>query len=485
MRRFVEALKTIILVFLGASMLALWTGYVYLQFDRTDAEKAQLERSFWIFNETEQTQSESILDTNYFSPVSVSLIFSSNAYSSGMNVELTDSLYTSCLPLINEIFSSSYVCQKTTPDNWNSALDAGDAIFIEYPSPLPYTTIALFAQKGEDYCDSEVCYVEKLIIYSDSSDTPIAISSDGNGNYHSFVRISDNSHSFIYDFNSNNLAAYTVNEGFVPFKFNKNPDNSRIFKNLPPEYKLLTAPLSLSSATLENPLNSSLDAILNNESGDYLTQLGDGVISELLDVFEINPNIAGYYADKDTGIVLVEKNHRLSILPKGEIIYSLISDAAPIITTASLLNSARVDFTSSELLTAATVFLNSLPKEIMGNEAELILEKINYSSKNDEMKFTFSYYYNLSEILLNSEKCTAELTFNSEGLIRAILPTVSVSEYDGVILLTDDTLTTDILPSIVANLTDSHSIKPVYSFTGFNESVAPLWATGGSVNEFE
>ena len=156
MRRFFETLKTLIAIFLGISMLALWTSYIYLQFDRENDDTVELDRNFWIFTDTTRAPSETTADERFFTPKAVSLVLSGNGYTSAFNSELAKTLYTNFKPLLREVFSSTYVCAKATESEWEKALEADDLVLIEYPSSLPYTTIAYFLQKADSVSLSQI-----------------------------------------------------------------------------------------------------------------------------------------------------------------------------------------------------------------------------------------------------------------------------------------------------------------------------------------
>ncbi|MBR6632957.1 MAG: hypothetical protein IKL05_01495 [Clostridia bacterium] len=482
MRRLIESLKTLLAVCLGISMLALWTSYIYLQFDRSGEDTAELDRSFWIFNDTARAPSEITADDSFFTPVSVSLILSGKGYTSAYNTELTQTLYENAKPLLLEVFSSPYICTKSDKDTWERALEAEDAIFIEYPSPVPYTTIAYFLQKSEGFCEGELCYVEKLLLFSDSANATSALSIDGDGNVYSYSWNESEAPSLIYDFNSNNLAAYTVNEGFIPFEFNKKSSEGKSFENLDAEYKLLLSAPNLPSIKVENPFQSTLDAAFGETENSYFELVEKQELSVILDAFDINPNIVGYYSDTNLGLIFVGEDMRLVISPTGTVTYTLINKEAVSVTIASLLSIAKTDFTSDEILAAATSFLAKLPKHVLGGDATLILENISYSSASSEMQFTFGYYYNLADVISASRDKAVVMTFNETGLVKMILKSMSIAQdVDGEVY-EEDYMKTDIIPSVVAQMADEKAgtLEPIYTFKAYGEAITPLWATGGN-----
>lgn len=477
MKRIIEITKNILLVFLSVTMLALWIAYIALNFDSSnDTVNSELESTFWVYSSNETAPSDTIADENFFSPSSVSIILSGKGYTSAFDEKLTDTLYSNCKTLIKEIFSQSYTCAKSDYSHWQDALSCEDAILVEYPYALPYNIIALFAQKTDAYCTGEICYIQKIIFYSDESNFLTALALDSNSNVFSFIWSNPEASSFIYDFNSNNLAAYTVNEGFTEFKFNFS-NNAKSFENLPSEYKLLSVAPDLPTISVLNPLSDALDAVFGEEDKSYLEIVSQKELSVLLDAFEINPNIVGYYSSQSTGLTFIGEEMRLSISPSGKISYETINKNSTPITTASLLNTARTDFTLSQILSSATSFISRFSEELLGGDAQAILSGISYISDTNEFVFSFSYHYSLAQIA-GKAKTPITLRFNSTGLTSATILPLSIYKYSGDIDVDDSFLTADIVPSVAARLSSSEdlSLSPIYVFDEYAQPIIPLWA---------
>ncbi len=481
MRKFIEAVKSILLIFLAFAMLALWTGYVYIQFDKNDNVEASLDKDFWVFSQTEHAHFETAPDSSFFTPRSISLILSGNGYTSAYSTQLTSILYNDCTTLLKEIFSSPYVCERATLSEWEKALDKKDAILIEFSAQLPYTVVANFLEQNGNFCEGELCYIEKILLYSDSADTPCAISIDSTQNVHTFTWHGVDSPSFVYDFNSNNLAAYTVNEGFIPFEFNKKSDGSKTVENLPSEYKLLSSPPSLPAISVTSPIYDTLATVFEGGNITYLELVNETALASIFEIFEINPHIVGYYSDPDSGLTFVGEDMRLEIEKSGTVQYTVIDKSSVPITAESLLNTARKSFDTYELLAAATSFISRIPDSISGGEASLNLYNIGYSSESDEMSFSFVYQYRTSDVVYAQKKQSVVLVFNSKGLVRAQLTPMNVSLFEGNAQISDELIATDIVPALAARMSDGSSpvLEPVYSFEKYGETVVPFWATGG------
>ncbi|MBE6701659.1 MAG: hypothetical protein E7582_07230 [Ruminococcaceae bacterium] len=490
MMKIIELIKTLIIVVLSLSMLYLWISYIDLQFDQSqrDTHEATIDRNFWIFTDETRSLSDVVADEEYFLPSSVSLVLSGKGYTSAYNEELTSTLYSSYSPLITEIFSSAYICKKENLNVWEKALLSEDAILIEYCAPLPYSTIALFSGRKDNYCLGQMCFVKALLLFSDDSNNLTALSLDSDSNVFSYKWENEDTHGMIYDFNSNNLAAYTVNKGFIDFDFNQNSSKTRTSKKLPSEYKMLTSVPKLDTIKVENPLTDLLNNVFASEDDTYLTLLKEEKIAELIDIFEINPNVMGYYSDSESGIFMVGHDISLIVSPQGTVEYSATDASTLPITVSELLGTARTDFTSDEILAAATAFINEFPDGFITNGAKLILKGTRYSPEKDEMMFDFGYYYQLCEIVGQNLNCGVSLTFNSKGLVKAVITPISAEKTSDNNSSSIEHLGVSITPSVAIKLIDEEKVDdlaPVYFVSDYKTSVLPAWAAktkAGRVN---
>ena len=469
-----KKLTTVLLFVLVSFMLTLWISYIALRFDSEILNETVLERDFWIFSEQNEYRTQTVADDYFFSPLSVSLILSSKGYTSAYNSHLTHILWKDSVVLFNEILSDSYICSKTDTYEWEKALKKEDAIFIEYPASLPYTAIALFSEKTDSFTKSEVCNIKSVIFFNDNSGTLSALSKDSEGNIYSYSYSGSDSPSIVYDFNSNNLAAYTVNKGFIPFEFNINAKDNTRNESLPPEYKLLSSSPALSSITVSSPLKETVSKALDRNTTNALEIATEPEVLQFFDAFEINPNIVGFYSNHISGLFFVDEDTILEISPSGRVYYSVTDTDYTPITVSSLLNSENTSFSSNQLLTAATVFLSRFDNSFIGREAVPVFDSMTYSKDKDTFTFNFSYYYELAEVLNNGKKIGITLTFNSLGLISADIETLSVLKSDSV-ASSENYLDMSLTPNIVLKmLTSDSSFAPVYNYTS-NSIVLPYW----------
>ena len=470
---------TALVAFLALSVVTLWVSYISLQFDTQTKKSAELDRSFWIFSGSSAEKEGTVADEYFFSPLSVSLILSGEGYTSAYNSSLTNTLYQSHKPLLREVFSSGYICEKATPSKWEEALQKEDSVFIEYPVALPYTFIAEFFGGSENFVQGDICRVKSIILFSDEKNTLSALSSDGKDNIYSYSYNGTEAPSLIYDFNSSNLAAYTVNKGFTHFEFNMNLSERKKNESLPDEYIILSSSPALPSVEVYSPLKNALGKALSPERSSVLELLSDDALFSVFDSFEINPNIVGFYNDAKAGIFFVGQDMSLGISIDGTIEYSVTDKSTPPITVSSLINSDKTSFGSAERLVAATAFLGRIPSYIIGGEAAPVLDGVTYYKKSDEITFRFSYYYELSDILLNGKRAAVTLTFNSLGLTKAEITTVTLKKAEGD-ASAEGYLDMTIPPYAVSKvLTGENGFSPVYNCTKLEAPTPPVWMEKG------
>jgi hypothetical protein len=209
------------------------------------------------------------------------------------------------------------------------------------------------------------------------------------------VKNNENSPSIVYDFNSNNIVAYTVNKGFIEFVFNQNSKN--VNEKLPFDYKITKETFSLPTIIAQNYLKDALtDDVINSNA--YFDIIQHDEIAEIINVFNINPHVMGYYADKSSGVVFIGEDVSLSISSKGEVEY-YVSDADAVkITISELINSPRNTFSTGEVLTALTSFLDKFSEFFFNGSNELILKDMSYSKETALFTFEFSHYFDKAEV---------------------------------------------------------------------------------------
>ncbi len=479
MKRLAESLKTLIIALLVFSMLFLWGKNMQLRFptdDRAPDSSPTLGADFWIFTDSTTPHSEITVDKSYFSPLSVTLITDGVARTSATNGELTSRLWNGIDELVLEVFSGSYECSASTFDEWNTVLGKTDFILVDFPSSIPYMTICALENKTSGFSSGELCSIKTLALYPDENNVLSALSIDSENKVHAFRPTKEES-AMIYDFNSNNLTAYTVNKGFISSILAKNGG----YSNLPPHHTVLTSAPTLPAISLYNPISALFYEASYTDGVTNSSLMSNPTVTGLLGIFEINPATVGVYTDASARLVFINSDTRLVIDPKGVIEYAISRDSTPQILTSTLLESDRTQFSSFEQVNATTHFLNLLKGVFIGSETDLILDTI--SHKNGKTEYTFSYFHELCRISYAHSDVCVKLVFDSLGLVEASITPLSVSTSEKV---------TNLPHSVVAGIPESIAIaltstdkdglpiddfRPVYICEAYNTPTMPVWAT--------
>ncbi len=479
MKRIIEPLKTALIIFLVVSMLLLWVKNMQLRFlgnTDDDSSTVVLNSDFWIFTDSTNAPSKTVANPDYFMPVAVTLAFDNTAYTSAVNKELTQTLWKNELPLVNEVFSSSYVCEKATAQDFKKALQKESFILIDFPDALPYSVISAFSGKSSGFCEGELCLVKSLLLYPDENDVVAALAKSNKNEVYSFKTTVDKASSLIYSFNSNNLAAYTVNKGFIEVSFDSDTNSGT---SLALGHKTLLSPASLSPIHIENPISSLFEEFFLSRTTN-LDLISNKKINDLLTSFGINPATVGVYTDANSRLIFINADTRLVISQKGKVEYAVSNEGNASITLASLLESERTQFSSFEYLAAATAFLDTFKDTLISDTSDLLLEKVTYS--DGKTTFHFNYYNNLCPVICEDNTPAVKLVFDKTGLIEAVLTPLAFSEARELSLqetsLVKATVEERLAVTLVqfpenANIFD---FKPIYVYEANNKSVYPIWA---------
>lgn len=474
MRRFTEPIKTFTIAILVFLMLILWTQNMRLRFSENTASATSLQHldsGFWIFTDSTNTHSEVIADPSYLSPVGITLVADSKAYSSATNTALTSSLWKNTLSLVKEVFSSSYTAFVSNADTWEKELCRKDFILIEFPSSIPYMTLCAFENKSSSFLSGDIFSVKELLLYPNDNSTVTALCNDGKGNVYSLEHNADSSSPLIYDFNSNNLTAYTVNKELIPSTIVAGSTSL-----LPAHHSVLSEAPVFKKIEITNILSSLFDAVYSTENVTNFALISNRTIISLLENFNINPSTVGVYTDASGRLIFINTNTRLALGRDGNIEYNISRDASPQIMTSELLESERTHFSSFEQVAAVTEFLNLFKGVFIGEDTELLLESVTHDSGNTE--YVFGYYYNLCRITSPSRHPEARIVFNSKGLVSASITPIAVIESEKP---TSETLVSNLSESVALSLINpsenkSVSLAPVYSYSEYNTPTLPVWS---------
>ena len=477
MKKAIETIKTVIIAILVFFMLILWTQNMQLRFSHNTvnaSKTVELDSSFWIFTDSTNEHSEITADPSYISPTSVTLVVDYNPYTSATNHELTQTLWESYIPLFNEIFSPSYICEKSDFSQWEAVLSMQDLIVIDFPSGIPYTTICAFLDKTFSQPGGEFCSIKTLALYPDKNDSVAALCNDGQGGIFSFsVFTTESSPALIYDFNSNNLTAYTVNEGLIPATLASSSEN---LDNLilPPHHEILEKSPCLENIVVENTVSSLFNNVHSSDNTTNLALISNPIIVSMLEIFNINPSTVGVYTDASSRLIFINSDTRIALDPDGIIEYAVSRQGEAQILTSSLLESERSQFSSFEQIAAVTEFLNFFKGDFIGENTELLLEKISFSGGKTE--YTFGYYYDLCKVSSAFEKTEVRIIFDSKGLVEAHIIPLKITAAD-----TKDA-NVNIPERIAFSFIDKQTygsindFTPVYRYVSYDKETAPTWA---------
>ena len=479
MKRLAEQIKTLIIALLVFSMLFLWGKNMQLRFpsgNQAVESHPVLDSDFWIFTDSTTPHTDITVDKKYFSPIAITLITNSVARTSATNSTLTSRLWSGIDELVLEVFSSAYECKGSGLNEWNEVLLKSDFILVDFPSSLPYMTLCALENKTSEFASGELCSIKTLALYPDENNVLSALSIDSEQNVYAFRPIKDAS-AMIYDFNSNNLTAYTVNKGFIPSTLAINTS----FEALPKHHAVMTSAPTLETITVSNPIASLFYEPSYADGMSNSSLISHPTVTGLLDVFEINPATVGVYTDASARLVFINSDTRLVIDPSGSVEYAISRDGTPQILTSSLLESDRTQFSSFEQVNAATHFLNLLKGTFIGEKTELILDTVSRTSGKTE--YVFSYFNQLCRISCTQSEASVRLVFDDMGLVEATITPLSVSL---------STESTNDRHSVVASVTESVAIilssidkaglpiddfRPVYICETYDTPTPPVWAT--------
>ncbi len=479
MKRLLEKIKTAVIAILVFLMLILWTQNMKLRFAENTVSATSLQHldsNFWIFTDSTNAHTETIADSSYISPVSITLVADSKAYSSTANCALTTRLWDNTLPLVKEVLSSSYVSALSSNEKWENELKKENFILVEFPESIPYMTLCAFENKTSSFPSGDIFSVKELLLYPSKNSTVTALCNDGNGQVYSLEYSENSSSPFIYDFNSNNLTAYTVNKDLVPSTLAVNYEES----SLSPHHAILNAPPSLKQITVKNSISALFDAVYSSQNVTNFALISDPTIISLLENFNINPSTVGVYTDAYGRLIFINANTRLALDRKGNVEYSVSRDAEAQILTSSLLESERTLFSSFEQVAAVTEFLNLFRGIFIGADTELLLESVSHSQGKTE--YVFGYYYNLCKVTNGSRPPEVKLVFDSKGLTEASITPLIITEVKEAEQNENTELLNGISENIILSLIENksqflHSVMPIYEYADYNTPTAPVWVT--------
>lgn len=459
MGKYTEKAKSTLIIFLVLLMLYLWAKNMQLRFSSEDDDTQILDSNLWIFTEKTNSHTQYTANDEYFSPLSVTLVADGSAYTTETNEKLTEKIWENIKFLAKEVFSDTYVCSKATAEKWESALKESDYILVEFTEALPYLTICAFDNRPDEFCSGELCTVKKLLLFSEDANTVSALAKDGEENYFYFSAATSPSAAMIYDFNSNNITAYTVNKDFFDAQINT---DQKISSLLPNDCVLTDEPARLNSVSVHNTVINLLRDIQLVQGRNAYSPVSDSELTKLLEKFDINPSTVGVYTDAEATLVFVNSNSRLTVSQNGVVEYALSQGTEAQITLSNLLESERTQFSSFEQVAAATAFLDKFKEDFIGEDTRLLLCGIR--REGNQTVYTFGYYENLCRIVGENENYEISLTFDDRGLTAVSMVLIETEYADSSEEYADTLIKSDISKLLAVSLLKGDSFSDTKDF---------------------
>ncbi len=430
-QKFIERLKSAILIFLFLSMLFLLFSYIDIKIKKrgTYDSKELPEEYLWVFSGGDKAEAMSA-DQNMLLPRSVMLMIDYSGFAAVGNNQLISTLYNGLSAPLESVFSDSYICRTASHDDWQNVLQLKDFVMIDYGRPVLYPVISLFFGKSSnEMCSGDIEYIEKLILFSDTFGSLKAISKNHNGTYSAFAPAKQSEELARYDFNSHNLAAYTVNTGFVKFSFNSSFELQKTGVNLPADYPIYEKNLVLKNIEVSNPLSFLENTAFLNSTENIIPK--EESFTNLLSTFNVNPNISGVYSDGSSKLIFVNEYMRLETSADGNVVYTASdsSNDERAINIKNLIGVSKSRYNFDETVTAATSFISSLFRAL---NIQCIPSLYTLSSDGDMLCAEFYYLYEGTKVVSSvfEKEYAARLIFDVNKLIKADINLINITEPD-------------------------------------------------------
>lgn len=430
-QKFIERLKNVILIFLFLSMLFLLFSYIDIKIKKrgTYDSKELPEEYLWVFSGGDKAEAMSA-DKNMLLPKSVMLMVDYSGFAAVGNNQLVSTLYSDLSAPLESIFSDSYICRTASHSDWQNVLHLKDFVMIDYGRPVLYPAISLFLGKSSnEICGGDIKYIEKLILFSDTFGSLKAISKNHDGTYSAFAPTRQSEELARYDFNSHNLAAYTVNTGFVKFSFNSSFELEKAGVSLPSDYPIYEKNLTLKNIEVSNPLSFLENTAFLNNAENIIPK--EDTFTNLLSSFNVNPNISGVYSDGSSKLIFVNEYMRLETSADGSVVYTAsdISDDERAINIENLIGVSKSRYNFDETVTAASSFISKLFHAL---NIQCIPSLYTLSREGDMLCAEFYYLYEGTKVVSSvfKEEYAARLVFDVNKLVRADINLINITEPD-------------------------------------------------------
>ena len=428
--------KTVLIYLLTVSMLT-FAG-IYINARQNAGKTAEIPLEKRIIFESKGTVLKTEINENHVSPLQITVTVENKSFTFVYNSKLISDVYENFIKKnIQRIFNPSTECQRLDKDEgdklWLKCVENENSVYVKYAGNYIYPVIYAFLDKTWDIKNSadafsterEFAMVHELFIVDDS---PVyGVAKDIDGNISVFIPEKESSHIIKSYINTDNLSAYNNNAGIISCEFLKDTDinsktgiNGNNIKNLIfPETFHLFDNYNIYSSVLKfsNP-------VLDEENRINTEQ---GFIKNLFEILNFNIESSLSYYDRN-GITFVDGKNTIVFSRNGQIVYNYKSSDVTSnsssgetggVHLSKFLGSGPEYYTLYEKIKAASVFVGSLDRVLTGNEEECAVYLKNiFADSNDNLKITFSYYYEGINIKVNGQDEGIIITVNKDSFME-------------------------------------------------------------------
>lgn len=419
-----ETVKTLLLVLLTLSMLALIVVYIggtHIYQSMTDTGEKRVFDKLWSVQGGQRSEG---LDQSRLLPETVAFRRGGRRVGTA-DLESTKALYEQIAPCVLELFGAgSHVEQLPEGEGklrYSEALSGSEFIYVKYHEPTLYQFIYAYASgkltileggaaafsplREEADADKSSggdpgVYISELVIIPESDVAAhrfVAVARDAEGNYYRFRRDPDATAS---EFHIAKLSDAASKLSTVPVSFPSDSDGTAFLDSLAP----------IPAAELES---RDIESALTDTSDESLT---DGILR----LFGYNPDKTG-----EAGNGIFYDSHSLIRLEEGKLSYQS-ADRNSGVAISSLLGYTADDgyglFDKLAAVDSLITRLSALSKSLVGGEASLCLGNV----YTDDGLLVYEYFYTYDNIRV-SGGAAVRAEFGQDSLCAFEMTAVSFS----------------------------------------------------------
>ena len=441
----IEFIKTTVIFILTFSMLSVAGIYMNERQNAGQPSEVPLEKRR-ILENGGITPSTIQINPNHINPLQIIVTSDSKSVTAVYDSKLVSDIYKDFRDIILALFNSSAECilidgRDEAAEFWERCLDNPDSVYIRYAGDYVYPIIYTFLEQGETAENYEsagnktMAEVRELFILPapETEAKFYGAAKDSSGNISVFRP------AVIYgDFiDSVNFAAYNDIAGIIPCKFlrnNKIEEEKGFNKN-----RIQNLELQGDFLLFDDYTYSSVLSYINPIFDEYnkIDTRKSGKIKELLKVFNFNIESSGLHSVEENGKSgkrFIENHGSLTVFENGKIFYHYTSaDANSIwdsnadgIHLSSFLGYDSSYYTFHERIKAASIFVNSLSSDIVGNDNDyLYLSDIKF--EQNRLMIAFSYYYKGIKIKTDNQDTGVYIVISQNTIIEAGIDALNIN----------------------------------------------------------